>query len=122
MSRLLCRAHPLVGWLRLRGRDYQQTLDMLLLCRDRDPDPTTNGPAPEFIEWVWRDQLPRLVNDPFYRQQIADAADSKQQTIRGLEQRIRQQSGSLQEEAACLAIEREKLLELLDQNDNGGGD
>ena len=113
MSRLLCRAHPLVGWLRLRGRDYQRTLDRLLLCRD--PVPTTNGPAPEFIEWVWRDQLPRLANDHFYRQQIADAADSKQKTIQGLEQRIRQQSGSLQEEAACLAIERQKLLELLQE-------
>ena len=115
MSRLLCRAHPLVGWLRLRGRDYQQTLDMLLACRDRDTDPNTIGPAPEFIDWAWRDQLPRLVSDHFYRQQIADAADSKQQAIRGLEQRIRQQSGSLQEEASCLAIERQKLLELLQE-------
>ena len=30
MSRLLCRSHPLLGWLKLQGREYQQTLDQLL--------------------------------------------------------------------------------------------
>lgn len=103
---------------RLQGRDYQQTLDMLLSCRDRDPDPNTVGPSTEFIEWVWRDQIPRLAANPFYRQQIADAADAKERTIHALEQEIQRKAGSLQEEASCLAIEREKLLSLLQEVSN----
>lgn len=121
MSRLLCRSHPLLGWLKLQGRDYQQTLDQLIKFRDLEDNPENSGPAPAFVTWVWTEQLPRLISDPFYRKQISDELDSKQERILRLEHRIRQQSGALQEEAACLALERLRLLELFDDDHDGGG-
>lgn len=121
MSRLLCRSHPLVGWLKLQGRDYQRTLDKLIECRDRDDNPEHSGPAPAFIDWVWTEQLPRLASDPFYRSQINDEIDRKGDRVLLLEQQITRQAGSLQEEARCIAIERLKLLELFDDNRDGGG-
>lgn len=119
--RLLSRSHPLIGWLKLQGRDYQRTLDKLLECRDRDDNPNHTGPTQEFIDWVWQEQLPRLAIDPFYVKQIRDEIDWKKQKIALLEQQIRAQSGSLQEEASCIAIERQKLQELLNADDHDGG-
>lgn len=121
MSRLLCRSHPLLGWLKLQGRDYQQTLDQLIKFRDLEDNPERSGPAPAFIDWVWDEQLPRLATDAFYRRQIADEIDSKGDKILRLQHQIKQQAGSLQEEAACLAIERLKLLELFNADDHDGG-
>ena len=119
--RLLSRSHPLIGWLKLQGRDYQRTLDKLLECRDRADDPEHSGPTQEFIDWVWQEQLPRLANDPFYMKQIAAEVDWKQQKIALLEQQIRAMAGSLQKEASCVATEREKLKELLNADDHDGG-
>lgn len=121
MSRLLCRSHPLLGWLKLQGRDYQQTLDQLIKFRDLEDNPDNSGPAPAFIDWVWQEQLPRLVANPFYRRQVNDEIDAKGETILRLQHQIKQQAGSLQEEAACLAIERLKLLELFSTDDHDGG-
>ena len=122
MSRLLCRSHPLLGWLKLQARDYQITLDKLIECRDRDDNPEHSGPAPAFIAWVWQEQLSRLASDPFYQSQINSEIDRKGDRILLLEHQIKRQAGALQEEARCIAIERLKLLELFDDNRDGGGD
>jgi hypothetical protein len=107
--------------LKLQGRDYQQTLDQLIKFRDLEDNPENSGPAQAFIDWVWQQQLPRLIADPFYRKQFSDEIDAKGETILRLQHQIKQQAGSLQEEAACLAIERLKLLELFSADDDGGG-
>ena len=122
MSRLLCRSHPLLGWLKLQARDYQITLDKLIECRDKEDNPNNSGPAPAFIDWVWTEQLPRLASDVFYRSQISNEIDRKGDRVLLLEHQITRQAGSLQEEARCIAIERLKLLELFDDNRDGGGD
>lgn len=121
MSRLLCRSHPLLGWLKLQGRDYQQTLDQLIKFRDLENNPENSGPAPAFVTWVWQEQLPRLIADPFYRKQISDEIDSKQERILRLQHQIKQLAGSLQEEAAGIAVERLRLLELFNAADHDGG-
>lgn len=121
MSRLLCRSHPLLGWLKLEGRDYQSTLDKLIEERDREDNPENSGPAPAFIDWVWSQQLPVLAQRPFYRQQIMDAIDAKQDRINVLERQIKQVAGCLQEEASLIAIERLRLLEVLDGAEHDGG-
>ncbi|QNG26987.1 hypothetical protein [Synechococcus sp. HK01-R] len=119
--RRLTRSHPLLGWLKLEGRDYQVTLDKLIEERDREDNPENSGPAPAFIEWVWHKQLPALVKSDFYKNQIMQAIDSKQERINALQEQIRRQAGALQEEAALIAIERLRLLEVLDGTEHDGG-
>ncbi|QBE68378.1 hypothetical protein SynWH8101_0788 [Synechococcus sp. WH 8101] len=119
--RRLTRSHPLLGWLKLEGRDYQVTLDKLIEERDREDNPENSGPAPAFIEWVWGQQLPALAKRDFYKNQIMQAIDSKQDRINSLQEQIRRQAGALQEEAALIAIERLRLLEVLDGTEHDGG-
>ena len=121
MSRLLCRSHPTLGWLKMEAREWQQTLDQLIKFRDEEDSPQNSGPAPAFVTWVWEKQLPRLIADPFYRKQISDEIDAKGETILRLQHQIKQQAGSMQEEAAGIAVERLKLLELFSADDHDGG-
>ena len=121
MSRLLCRSHPTLGWLKMEAREWQQTLDQLIKFRDLEDNPENSGPAQAFIDWVWQQQLPRLIADPFYRKQINDEIDAKGETILCLQHQIKQTAGSMQEEAAGIAVERLKLLELFNAGDHDGG-
>lgn len=121
MSRALCRSHPLLGWFKLKAHDYRITLDQLLRFRDLEDNPERSGPAPAFIDWVWDEQLPRLAADPFYRKQINDEIDSKGDKILRLQHQVKLQAGSLQEEASCIAIERQALINLFNDDDHDGG-
>ena len=109
MSRL-CKNHPVAGWLSLAGPDYRRTFDRLIQERDRLNDRSHSGPSPDYVTWVWREELPELAKIPFYRNQFRDHVATLDERITDLEDRIQRAAGQLQSEAAMWATERLKLL------------
>lgn len=112
MSRL-CKKHPIAGWLSLAGPDYRRTFDRLIQERDRLNDPTHSEPAPDYVAWVWREELPELARIPFYQHQFREHLETLDERIEDLTERIQRSAGQLQDEAARLSVERLKLLRLL---------
>ena len=112
MSRL-CKKHPIAGWLSLAGPDYRRTFDRLIQERDRLNDPTRSEPAPAYVDWVWREELPELARTPFYQHQFRDHLETLDDRITDLEDRIQRSAGQLQDQAARLSVERLRLLRAL---------
>lgn len=109
MSRL-CKKHPIAGWLSLAGPDYRRSFDKLIQERDRLNDPTHSEPAPAYVAWVWREELPQLLRRDFYRRQAEAHLETLDERVADLEDRIQRAAGQLQNEAAMWATERLKLL------------
>ena len=109
MSRL-CKKHPVAGWLSLAGPDYRRTFDRLIAERDRLNDPTHSEAAPDYVAWVWREELPELSRIPFYQHQFREHLETLDERITSLGEQIQRQAGALQEEAARLSVERLRLL------------
>jgi hypothetical protein len=107
------RHHPSEGWLFLQARDYSRSLDRLLLERDRLDDPAHTGPAPAYLTWVWAEELPALVQQQHYRNQVHDRIaelDHKHtETLRA----IRRGALDLQPAAGQLRRQIKRLQELL---------
>ena len=112
MSRL-CKKHPIAGWLSLAGPDYRRTFDRLIQERDRLNDPTCSGPAPAYVTWVWREELPELARIPFYQHQFREHLETLDDRIDDLTERIQRSAGQLQDQAARLSVERLQLLRAL---------
>lgn len=109
------KAHPVQGWLRLQARDYNTSLDRLLLERDRDADLTRSGPAPGYIDWMWGTELPRLARDPYYRDQITQHLTDLAQRSAAIAAEINSLVGSKLDEQAAADELREQLSALLDE-------
>ena len=94
------RSHHQLGWLRLEAADYSRSLDRLLAERDALADPSHSGPAPAYLDWVLREELPALAANPRYRAQIEAQVTSLQTLSQDLAEMIEVKSGSLQREKA----------------------
>jgi hypothetical protein len=112
MSRL-CKKHPIAGWLSLAGPDYRRSFDKLLLERDRLNDPTHSEPAPDYVAWCWREELPALASAPFYRNQLEQRLEHLDKRTESLERRIRDLAGSVQLELKMVTDEKVKLAKVL---------
>ena len=106
------RRHPQVGWLHLQGHDYSRSLDRLLLERDRLDDPQHSGPSPSYLAWVWAEELPALVQQQHYRNQVHDRIADLGQQLSKLQETIAK--GRLDIEPAAGRLRREiKQLQAL---------
>jgi hypothetical protein len=102
---MMCRPHPLRGWLHLQPADWRACLQRQIEERDRLGDPNHSGPAPEFVTWCDTVQMPSIAKQPHYAKQIADHIAGLQMKLSNLEQQI--SGGRLDLEPAAGLVRRE---------------
>jgi hypothetical protein len=108
------KSHPQLGWLRLEAADYSRSLDRLLAERDALADPTHSGPAPGYVDWMWREELPALAANARYRAQIKSHITYLQTLSQDLTEMIEVKVGSLLREKAEADEQVEQLQTLLE--------
>jgi hypothetical protein len=115
----VAKCHPQLGWLRLEAHDYSRSLDRLLAERDQLADPSHSGPAPGYLDWVWRVELPTLAANPRYRAQIESHIGHLQTLSEDLGEMIEVKSGLLQREKAAADEQASQLQTLLAATSDG---
>lgn len=110
----VAKCHPQLGWLRLEASDYSRSLDRLLAERDALGDASHSGPAPRYIDWMWREELPALAANPRYRAQIEAQVQHLQILSQDLEEMVQVKVGSLLSEKAQADEEVYQLQTLLE--------
>lgn len=109
------KCHPQLGWLRLQPRDYSRSLDHLLNFRDLDPDPNRTGPSPDYIAWMWSVELPELMREQRYRDQIAAHCAELAHRSEAIGEDIQRMVGSQLKEQTAADELRAQLTALLDE-------
>jgi hypothetical protein len=85
---MMCRPHPVHGWIWLQPGDWRATLERQIEERDRLDDPSHSGPAPAFLDWVEEQQLPRLAKQPHYQRQFSERVSELEMMLSNLQKRI----------------------------------
>ncbi len=111
----VAKSHPQLGWLKLEGRDYSATMDRLITERDNDPDQQRAGPAPGFIDWMWREQLPALARQDRYRGQIQQHCEQLRRRSEAIGSEVHSLVGSKLAEQAAAEELCAQLSALLDE-------
>ena len=111
----VAKCHPQLGWLRLEPRDYSRSLDHLLNFRDRDPDQGRSGPSPDYITWMWSEELPGLMRKQSYRDQITANCAELAHRSDAIGVDIQNLVGSKLEEQTAADELRAQLTALLDE-------
>jgi len=109
------RCHPVANWLRCGGNLYQRTMERVLGDRDEAVAqyPEFSGLPETSRQWFWREQLPSLLSDSFYRSQAEQRAESLQLVLLALDNDISAATDGLRRERAAAADELKKLQALL---------
>ena len=68
------RQHPIANWLRCDANLYNQTMDRVLRLRDEDlkKGDQSSGLPSGAEDWFVNEQLPNLLNNPYYRKQLEE--------------------------------------------------
>ena len=111
----VAKCHPQLGWLRLEPRDYSRSLDHLLNFRDKDPDESRVGPAPDYYTWMWTEDLPQLMRKQNYRDQVAAHCAQLAYRSEAIGVDIQNLVGSKLEEQTASDELRAQLSALLDE-------
>jgi hypothetical protein len=85
---MMCRPHPVHGWIWLQPEDWRATLQRQIEERDRLDDPQQSGPAPLFLQWVEEQQLPRLAKHPHYQRQFSERVSELELMLSNLQKQI----------------------------------
>lgn len=115
----ICRRHPALGWLALQGSDTQKTLSKLLYFRDMAEanDSQHSGMPPGFLEWSLTEQLPALVRQPFYRNQLQERIQVLQKKSESISSSIQQIVGGLIEQQSETDSEIHQLSAILEEQE-----
>ena len=111
----VAKCHPQLGWLRLEAREYSTSLNNLLEFRDKDPDQSRSGPSPDYITWMWTEELPGLMRKQRYRDQLTAHCAELAHRSEAIGADIQKMVGSKLEEQAAADELRAQLTALLDE-------
>jgi hypothetical protein len=97
----IAKMHPSANWLRVPDHIYRQALGRNIELG-----------RPDEVHF-WGCELPALLQNPQYRQQVEARVAELQGKSDAIQQQVQCQVGSLLEEQGMLDLERHRLAELL---------
>ena len=115
----ICRRHPALGWLALQGPERLQTLAKLTHFRDlaQAANPQHSGMPPGFLEWSLTEQLPALVRQPFYRNQLQAYIQELQKKSESISSDIQKIVGGLIEQQSEMDSEIHQLSAIFEESE-----
>ena len=109
------RQHPCLGWLHVEQREYQSTMDRMLRYRDQEllTNPSASGMPEKYKDWVQSEELPRLLENPKYRERAQNHVDDLLRKVEVIEDGIKPLIDSHIKEADKFRTQANSIQELL---------
>ncbi len=111
--RARARQHPYLGWLHVEQREYQSTMDRMLRYRDLEllTNPSASGMPEKYKDWVQSEELPRLLENPRYRERAQNYVDDLMRKVELIEADVKPIIDSKLKEADELRTQANSIQE-----------
>ncbi len=110
--------HPIANWLRCRGTLYNLTLNRVRNDHEdaQKINPNHSGLPPKSKTYFWNEQLPNLVQEDFYAEQVKERIKDLDFRANNIRKEINAQTESRVDEANRMEMESDRLKEILEES------
>ena len=115
---IISRMHPIANWLRCRGNLYQLALNRVRNDHEAEVqvNPNHSGLPPKSKTYFWNEQLPNLVQEDFYAEQVKERIKDLDFRANNIRKEITAQTESRVDEANRMEMESDRLKEILEES------
>ena len=115
---IISRMHPIANWLRCRGTLYNLSLNRVRNDHEDEVkiNPNHSGLPPKSKTYFWNEQLPNLVQEDFYAEQVEARIKDLDFRANNIRKEINAQTESRVDEANRMEMESDRLKEILEES------
>ena len=115
---IISRMHPIANWLRCRGTLYNLSLNRVRNDHEAEVqvNPNHSGLPPKSKTYFWNEQLPNLVQEDFYAEQVEARIKDLDFRANNIRKEINAQTESRVDEANRMEMESDRLKEILEES------